>query len=764
MKFSRIFLFSIFLFFWLPSYSSVFVVKGRVIDASTKEPLPGATISFPDLRISVVTDANGQFSFTDLPVKGRFLLEAKYIGYATFTQVIDLSSTVPLEIQLKASVIEAHEVVVTGTALTSENRKNSTNVTSVSKAELLNRPSTNLVDAISRTAGVSQVTTGAAVSKPVIRGLSYNRVVTLVDGAKQEGQQWGDEHGIEVDQYNTGRVEVLRGAASLLYGSDALGGVINILDPLPPSLGQVKGEIITNYATNNGQSGNSLMIEGNQNGFVWRGRGSYKNAFSYNTPDGRIPNTGYTETDLSGQIGFNKSWGYTNLTLSSFKNKLGLPEVERNEDGQFTDEEGIVFTPSQLKSRDLFLPFQDVRHYKAALNSNILFGHGHLRSTFAYQDNQRRELEESRTDPSLFFNLKTFSYDLKYYFSTLKGWEPVFGIAGSFQDNKNKAEEKLIPDYNSNDFGAFAFLKKTWKNTTLNYGLRFDYRHIEGKQMEEDGEPKFTTFSNNFSNLSGAIGFTQEFTDQLSLKANLGSAFRSPNIAELSAEGVHEGTFRYEIGNASLRPEKSYYADLSLEYDTDKLHAAISTFNNYIDNYIYYRQNNAELINIDGQEYPVFRYVQDNANLYGAEAGLTLHPVDLIHFDNSFSFTHAENRATNVPLPFIPAARLRNELRFEPKFTSQALKNPYLSIELDNVFKQTRIDIFETPTSAYTLVNLGLGTTFMFGKQSVRANISANNLFNKAYVEHLSRLKYEDIFNQGRNISFGLYIPFTVKQ
>jgi len=222
--------------FLLVSFSSASAklvsLEGRVIDGQTKEPLPGALVTIPDLKISVVTTNSGQFEFKNIPEKGKFLVEIRYIGYRTLIQTIDLSLQLPLEFDLFPSIIEAKEVVITGTAFSSDNRKNSTAVSSVSKDQLINRPSGNLIDAIAKIPGVSQVTTGGGISKPVIRGLSYNRVVTLVDGAKQEGQQWGDEHGMEVDQYSAERVEVLRGAASLLYGSDALGGVINVLEPL----------------------------------------------------------------------------------------------------------------------------------------------------------------------------------------------------------------------------------------------------------------------------------------------------------------------------------------------------------------------------------------------------------------------------------------------------------------------------------------------------------------------------------------------------
>ena len=231
--------FTILLFFFLYTVNvshanTLFALNGKVTDANTNEPLPGAVISIPELRISINTDQNGEYTFSRIPSRGRFLVEVRYIGYRTITQFIDLAATTSFNFSLEPSIIEVHEVVVTGTVSSANNRTNSTSVSTVGKNELTGPPSNNIIDAIAHVAGVSQISTGAAVSKPVIRGLSANRVVTLSNGVKQEGQQWGDEHGMEIDQYSADRVEILRGAASLLYGSDALGGVINVIDALPP--------------------------------------------------------------------------------------------------------------------------------------------------------------------------------------------------------------------------------------------------------------------------------------------------------------------------------------------------------------------------------------------------------------------------------------------------------------------------------------------------------------------------------------------------
>lgn len=745
--------------------------KGKVTDAQTKQPLPGAVISIPDLRVTAVTNDSGEFTLKNVPAQGNFLIQIRYIGYQTLTQSIDFGHPATTEFALKSSVIEGREVVITGSANSSDNRKNSTSIATVSKADLLAHPSGNLIDALSRVPGVSQITTGPGISKPVIRGLSYNRVVTLSNGVKQQGQQWGDEHGIEIDQYSADRIEVLRGPASLMYGSDALGGVINILDALPAPEGTLKGEFLSNYATNNGMTGSSLMLQGNENGFVYSARGSYKNAYAYQTPTEYVPNSGYNETSFGGQIGLNKKWGYAHLDASSFRTNIGFYEPQRNEQGLLVDDNGDVFTNQQLKNRTIAYPKQDVRHYKIALNSNILVGPGSLKATLGFQHNLRRELEAAGAGNALFLNSYTYSYDLKYSFHEVDGWVPVVGVSGEFMHSINTTGAgQLIPDFDSHSIGGFAFAKKTWDNDTFNAGIRFDYRKITGKAFQTE-ETSFNAFGNDFSHLSGGLGYTHEFNDDFSFKANAGSAFRAPNIAELSSNGVHEGVFRYEIGNSNLKPENSYQFDASFDYQNQYVSASLGGFANYIDHYVYYKSN-GETREVNGTSYPVYNFVQDNAFLRGLEASLTLHPVSFIHFDNSFSYTRATNRATKESIPFIPAATLRNELRLEPKIAGTS--RSYLSIGIDNFFKQTKVDSFEQASPGYTLLNAAIGTTLKVSKnQEITVYVAGKNLLDKAYYDHLSRFKPgrlsdEDptlgIYNQGRNLTFGVNIPFTLKK
>jgi iron complex outermembrane receptor protein len=753
------------LLFLLPVYlfaASIAAFTGKVTDAKTNKPIVGATVSLPQLKISTSTDASGQFSFAALPARGRYVVEVRYLGYNTLVKNVDLSSSASLSFALVPSIIETREVVVTGTLIASTSKNNSTSASVVHKEDLQGGY-TNLIDALAKQVpGVSQITTGPGISKPVIRGLGYNRVVTLSDGVKQQGQQWGDEHGIEIDQYQADRVEVLRGAASLQYGSDAIGGVINLVEPTAPAPGLIKGELLSNYSTNNGLSGSSLMLTGNQNGFVWRGRGSYQNAYSYKTASGYFPNSGYNNTNLSGMVGLNKSWGYSHLNVSYYKNNIG-----------FFDPESVDELYTTEHSRTLAFPRQDIRHYKIALNNNFAIGDGSLKVDLGYQKNQRRELEES-ADPALFFDLNTYSLDTKYSLPAKNGWEPVIGISGSIGRSLNKAEEKLIPEYNAYAAGVFGFVKKTIGQSTVSAGLRYDYIRNKGKQLFENDEEKFSGFNNTFNSISGALGFTHVFNENLNFKANAGSAFRAPNPAELGSNGVHEGTFRYEVGNGGLRPERSYQADATLEFGSGFVTGNLGVYENYVHNFIYASNTSDEAIDVPGEDlgnYPVYRYGQVNANLYGAEASLTLHPVSYIHFENTFGYTHAQNTTLSRPLPFIPAGNLRNSLRFEPKI--KGLNAFYVYVGLDNYFKQNRIDpTFETPTDSYTLFNAGLGATVKLGNQQLKLYISGNNLTDKRYYDALSRLKPGrldqtnldlGVYNPGRNITFGFFLPLDFK-
>lgn len=743
--------------------SEVAQFRGRVIDASTHTPLVGATIYITDLKAITTTNGQGEFILKNVPAKGKFLLEVRFVGYKTYSETVDLASQNSLTVSLSPSIIESAEVVITGSPFSSNNKTNSLSVVTIGKTKLTQAAGTNLIDAIAKTPGISQVSTGGAISKPIIRGLGYNRVLTMVDGAREEAQQWGDEHGIEVDQFSAARIEILKGPASLLYGSDALGGVINVIDDLVPAPGVHNGTFTSTYSTNNGLSASSLMLQGNEDGFVYRGRASYKNAYGFGYKNATVPNSGFNELNFNGMLGLNKSWGYSHLTFSRFHTNVGLVEEGPDGDGNYLNEDGELITKAQAKERKLNLPFQDITHYRTALNSNFILGKGQLKTVFAFQSNVRKEFEEQIQEPGLNLNLKSYTYDVKYNFPNLGQWQPAIGVQGMYQDNKNNGDEFLIPDYNSNNIGAFAYLKRNFNKGAINVGLRYDYKKMEGKGLNFEGEQIFTGFNNKFSNLSGSLGFAFEVAKNLVLKGNAGSGFRAPNIAELGANGRHEGTFRYEIGNSNLKQETSMQFDLGLEYTAENVTFGLNAYANRIFNYIYPGNFNNETMpfsNEDGsiETLPVYRYVQTNADLFGGEASVDFHLIKSLHFENSFAYTRGVNRATDLALPFIPAATINNEIRFEPNI--KGLEDTYVKVGVTNTFKQARFDSFETQTNGYTLFDAGVGTSIHTKKGQFNIWVMGQNLLNKEYYNHLSRYKPVGIYNPGRNVTFGISVPF----
>jgi len=747
------------------------VLSGHVTDKETGEALPGATLFLPDLKTGTSTDKDGFYKLHNLP-KSSLVIQVSYVGYKAEVVTIDLSKIQSRDFQLNPSAIEAKEVVVTGNALSSDNDRSSFSITPINKEKLLSLPSSNLINSIATIPGVSEITTGGEISKPVIRGLGYNRIVTLNEGVRQEGNQWGDEHGIEIDQFSADRIEILKGPASLFYGSDAMGGVLNILELTPAKLGSINGEWVSQFSTNNRLFSNSAMVQGNQNGWIWRARGTYKTAASYHTPTEWVYNSGFDEKNLSLMAGLVKKWGYSHLHFSSFNTKIGMIDGTRDSaTNQFIDYKGNIVSEEHARSRSIEVPFQIVSHNKISSITNLLFNENQIRFSIGYQSNNRKEFGETPDSPGLFFHLDSWTYDLRYTRLLGKSIELVGGMSGMTQNNRNRGIDYLIPDYDLQDWGVFVYAKKTWERFTFNLGLRYDYRHVNIYPLYMDtfghasssGDTLFNAFNTNFSAITGSTGMTFRLNKAINFKFNIGRGFRAPNISELSANGLHEGTFRYEIGNPELNPETSLQIDGEISWDNKYLNMAFNGFYNIIDNFIYYRNIDGEKKEVDGAWYPVYRYTQGNSLLKGFEFELDIHPVEPLHFDNSLDYVWGENLATGIPLPYIPALHLTDQVKWTFKTRkASALKNPYIQVELETHFYQSRIDIFETVTPGYVLLNFNVGTNLKVQKQIWTLYISGTNLLDTKYYDHLSRLKEVGIYNMGRRITFGLVIPFGI--
>ena len=694
--------------------------------------------------------------------------------------------------------LQLNELTVTGVTGDTKLKHATAPVSIVSPQVLRATASTNIIDAIAHQPGVSQLTTGGSISKPIIRGLGYNRVVVMSEGVRQEGQQWGDEHGVEVDGSSVNSVEILKGPASLMYGSDAMAGVV-ILHAQPTlAEGEMRANVSTEYQTNNGLFHYSLQMAGNQKGFVWDARFSDKMAHAYkNKYDGYVPGSQFRERAGRLMLGVNKAWGHSRLTWTAYHLTPSIIEGERDpETGELTS------NYSPLTSYKKSLPFQQVKHYKLVWDNSLNLSSGYLKAIIGYQQNKRQEFEESADDYELFFRLHTLTYDLRYITHEWKGWKLSTGIGGMYQKSGNEGEEYLIPDYRLFDFGIYATATKSFGDRwTLHGGVRYDHRRLHGYPLMEDGEQRFTDFTRHFNGFTGSIGAVCNINEHFNLRLNLARGFRTPNMSELASNGVHEGSLRYEIGNQQLKAEYSLQADLGIDFTSRYVSAQLALFANRINNYIFIRGEGQE---VGGEriDYPVYVYTQGDARLLGFEAGIDFHPIHSIHFSNTFSYVDARLISYILPLtsdtkylPFTPAPKWSSELKWElfhhthstvsthamheyrhahPK-RGITLNNLYIAAGLDCYLRQSHVysaDDTETPTPGYALLSLSAGTDIQVkGKKIAEFYITADNLLNKAYQNHLSRLKYADenvvtgrrgVYNMGRNVTFKIVVPIKI--
>ena len=744
-------------------------LSGKVTDAKTGEALQGASIVIADSRIGTSTNSEGIFTFNNVP-PGHTIIEVSYSGYETIVDHIDIAQTNQLNFQLKRSVREYEGVTVTGVAGATSIRKAPIPITRINKNELLITPSTNIIDALSRQPGVAQLSTGPAISKPVIRGLGYNRLVTINDGVRQEGQQWGDEHGIEIDENSVSRIEILKGPASIIYGSDAIAGVVNIITTSPVPDNTVTGNVLTSYQTNNSQRSLFANIAGNLNGFNWNAWGDLTKADDYkNKYDGNVFNSGFNNKNAGGYVGYNGAWGFSHLIFSSFNQEIGIIEGDRDESGNFVES----------------TPTQRINHTKIIADNIFSVGSGKIKLNLGLQRNQRKEFasKDDTEIADLYFDLKTFNYNVSYQFDDRNGWITSIGMNGMKQENENKGIETLIPEYSLFDIGGFIYSQKTIHKATISGGLRYDNRRLNSKEFFENNTIKFTRFTKNFSNVSGSFGVSYSPVDNLTLKMNVARGFRAPAVPELASNGAHEGTNRYEFGDQNLKSETTLQGDFDIELSGEHVLFTLSAFYNHIDNFIFYSKlNNSaggdSLVDAGGEMIPAFKFSQHTTNLPGFEALIDIHPhpLDWLHWENSFSyvrgrFTEPVGETRNVP--FIPAARWSSEVKTALFPKAKRFQHTIFTIEAVNYFKQNvPFTSFgtETSTPGYLLLNAGFSTSIRSNKRTLFSiYLLGNNLTDKAYQNHLSRLKYSDenvvtartgVFNMGRNFMIKLNVPF----
>ncbi len=806
----------------LPLALQAQTLTGQVLDAAGR-PVPFASVAVPTLSQGTTADESGRFTLPGLPA-GAQKLQVSAVGYASATPGITLPTDKVLTIRLTAEGKTLGEVVVTGVGRATEIRRSPVPIAALSGKEIRITANSNAIDAAVRgIPGLNAVTTGPNISKPFIRGLGYNRVLTMFNGLRQEGQQWGDEHGIEVDGYGVDRVEVVKGPASLLYGSDAVAGVVNLIPALPKGPnGELHGEALAEYQGVNGMIGNSLAFNYQKDGFQAGVRGSHRLARDYsNAVDGRVYNTGFAETQLTGMVGLKKNWGGVHLWLTSYDNRQEIPDGSRDSLSRRFTRQVFEANTDDIKNRPLVSDEelrsyriadlrQRIRHYRAFATSEVRLGTGELRLLLGVQQNHRQEFNHptATNQPGLALQLTTVNYQASYLLAPTNGYELTLGANGMSQDNQHlNATDFAIPPYRLFDLGGFGVLKKAFGALELTSGLRYDVRQVRWDDFYVAPNPttgfdaaagpatpganlQYPSFRRSYTGLSASLGGSYALGERLVLRANIARGYRAPNVPEIGSNGLDPGAHIIYLGNRDFTPEFNVQQDLGLLYKAPDFEASVEVFYNRVNNFIYqarqYDASGQALRDAVGNS--TYKFQQSAANLYGGEVAFNIHPTALPWASLRTGAALVIGRNENPELrervgdagrylPLIPAANSRSELRFTaPERAGSRLAGSYFRFTMDATAAQNRfyaVDGAETRTAGYVLCGAGVGTTLRTkaGREAVQLVLQADNLFDVAYQAHLNRLKYFEyytasptgrlgIFSPGRNLSAKVVVPF----
>ncbi|MBT3684333.1 MAG: TonB-dependent receptor [Cryomorphaceae bacterium] len=613
---------------------------------------------------------------------------------------------------------------------------------------------------ISKLPGVSIISNGPGISKPSIRGLSYDRVVVYSQGVRLENQQWGDEHGIGVSTSGINSIEVIKGPSYVLYGSDAMGGVLYI-EPERYS-NDFSVDYMGLYNSNYNGITNNLGIKGSSGKFSYLARANMVDNQSFSTPDGEVENTWFKENDIQAGLKYETEKFSSDLRLSMNFSELGLPHMEEGDDDHDDhDEEGHDDHDEEGHEDH----YQELSHTTLTWVNTFDLGNDHeLNVTLGRQLNDRKEFggheeeeghddheeEEGHDDhdeeghegheegeAELDMELSTNTLDISLVMPQSENLNLTIGANILSQENKNFGHEELIPDAEKKDFGLYALGQITMENGAALLGVRYDNRSISSDMGSAD-----------FSNFNGSVGIKRDFKNS-SLRFNIGSGYRAPNLIELFADGVHHGTFRYEKGNVSLVAEKSFQTDISFDINNEDSSVSFNLFYNDISDYIYISPSRDRM---DG--FAVFNYMQQDSELYGGEISFDKKTgFDWLSYNTSLEYIFAES-ADGEALPFI------SPLTFNQVFNIDFSSNYSFEIDFLAKAKQGRVSMFEEETDGYSILNLSGNWMTSFLENDLNIFWSVNNVFDKEYYDHLSRFKTAGIEEMGRNISVGLKYKF----
>lgn len=746
-------------------------LKGHIEDADSKQKLAGAIVFIDSLGIELVTDDKGDFVFKNL-CAGTYRLRISHVGCETIQQNVLLTKSRHVDINLphlKNTLSEVTINAMAGIQNTGTKAELTGKALDITKGE-------NLAEALSRINGVTMLQTGSTISKPVIHGLHSNRILTINNGVRQEGQQWGNEHAPEIDPYIAGKLTVIKGVDELKYGSDAIGGVI-LVDP-KPLLGSpgYNAELNAGYFTNNKLYVLSGMYEQQLKtlpSFTYRIQGTYRKAANVATPTYRLNNTGLEEQNFSITAGWKKHQLSSELFYSFFNTQLGIfngahiGNLSDLSDAIASDRPDPVFTGQQTYS--IQRPRQEARHQILKSKTFLQKGKHKYSLLLAAQINDRKEFDIVRNSnnlkPQLDVSLVTFSEEITREWLTGNAFTHTAGITSMQQENQY-AGRYFIPNYKSLNLGGYYIVKWNKEKWDVQTGIRFDQKNIRTNRLLADSIV-FDEYNFNFATLGASFNAGYTFSKQLKINGTVTLATRAPHVNELLSNGIHHGTATFEVGNINLKEEQSLNSSINAIWSNQSETFSVqgTLYRNQINNFIYQQPKPNEPVLTIAGAFPKWVYQQNDAVLSGTDIATRLQPMKQLSFTVKYSMLRAKNTDLNDWLIRMPADRINNELNWDFE-DGKRLSKTFLSVGLLYTAEQTRVpdekngaqDYKDAP-APYTLVNASFGTTVAMFKLPVTISITARNMFNVVYRDYLNSMRYFTD-EMGRNIQLRLKIPF----
>lgn len=792
LKFSRLFILLLGVTAFIQgAYAQQYPIVGSVSDEHGN-PIEGVDVFIHETHQGTVTDSSGQFLIPGVK-KGHYHIHVTYTGFHSYEQDITVSSSLkPILVVLHESVNELHQVVIESSLEKSSLRNNPLQVVHVDQHFLQQQGGSSFMKKLEKIPGISSINNGVGVSKPSIRGLTGNRVVVTTNGIKQEGQQWGSDHGLELDVNNADRIEIIKGASTLLYGSDAVAGVINVRPKLPKGKEQYNVGQLVGFNSINNSMRYSTFLSANKKGWWYKIRYSGMKGGDYKIPSDefkfqswvlpvyrqRLKNTALREDVVNAYVGISKNWGYWYARAGYFDQQsgffagaFGVPSVAKLiHDNSFTN---------------IDLPYQSVKHYTLSTHGNIMLHRNWLEVDAGIQRNDRMELAQPHSGAfsgstedfeALKLDLVTYTLNARYFLRDSLS-KTIIGLSGQVRNNDVGGYEFIIPSYNSTLFAIYGVhnrtIKKGWK---LNSGVRLEWNALRYDSSltpyYRNGEfygQAFRTGELNQSlpGLSLSVGVNKEFNHEFYMKANLAKTARMLQANELASNGLHHGAFRFERGNDQLDMEQGLQSDVSFTYEHKRLLLTSTVYFNHFFNFVYLRpsaQFARLVVNEEVLPYPeagqLFEFTQAAVQHFGGEFEFEVKVISELKAYVTSEYTQINNLDVDEHVPFVAPLSVKPGLEYIKKDIHKRIEELHIDANVGLFGRQYRVPKNDIPTEAYQLLSL---SSALYLHNGLELTLTGNNLLNTSYFSNLSRYKIIGLPEPGRSVVVRLNYTFRKK-